>query len=230
MKGAAVTSNALQPVKQSSIESTGSGAVQVKVTLDDPIVKRLFRPFIHADFQPDPVQKTSKGEPLPPQIDKAEHKWLYEHAIMFGLHPERDLNIPPLPKADIVRSLDSFEDDGDELLDEPIDKRLAAELQRFAEKRREKEDRQRKRQQKQNERLLKEGKVTQEELDEQEAVEYEKPYLPLKLRPQQDQLRYKNDKLRTVEHYMSRMDKTIADWRQRRREQRLKIKESKKAL
>ena len=121
-----------------------------KLSPADPSVKRLFRPFIAADF----VSTTDvKGNRVPAIISKSEHEWLFRNALLFGLDPKKDLNIPPVQR---------FQ------LDEGIDKRMKMQLAEYEQKRISKETRQRGREEKQVLRQLQEGIVTEEEVLERE--------------------------------------------------------------
>ena len=180
---------------------------------DGEIARKLFRPFIHADFHPD--------KSLPARIGIDEHKWLRKHALMFGLDPERDLNIPPLPVSE-------------QYVQTPIDERLTAELARFEMKRKEKHERNLKRQEKQQMRLVADGKLTQEELEEQrqqqDSIEYEQPYLPLRLRSRIERQQYTDNKLKSIEKRMDGMPALIQDWKKRRHEFRQTVKSQNKNI
>lgn len=179
---------------------------------DHPIVKRLFKPYIPADFD------HPKGE--------EDLKWLHHHAYLFGLHPVKDMKLPDLAPEKVM----------------PLDARYAASLKYAEDVRSRKQQRQldtelRKRRKllakklrinlvddartirDELEQLKTTGKVINEDDDsyEEEESQDKKKYLPLRLRSLEEQEAYREQKRVTIAQLMTGMDERIREHRERRR-------------
>jgi hypothetical protein len=184
-----------------------------KLSPDHPIVRRLFRPFIHADFISQGVD--AKGNPLPPNVPYSELEWLHKHAYLFGLHPERDLHLPPLNPP----------------TNEPLDRRVAADLARIEARRQRHLQLHDRRLEKQRLQMIKQKSMTFEELEEAlERDEEEKASWKLPLRFQSSEYRreMEEQRVKTIGELMADMPRRIEEYRERRRQLRRKYKEAKK--
>ena len=220
----------------------------MELSADDPIVQRLFQPWIPSDFEEEEEPSAGSGSPSPSAnaspspntsgspsprpraagTTKAEElRWLRQHAVLFGLDPERDLQLPTSPATPAP----------------PLDGRYAAQLEHVREIRAKKDQRRLEKELKQREQQLNKLKGKPKQLAQQLAQQQQanahqndddedqdnedssstsskKEYLPLTLRSRAEREAYGERKRATIQDLMEDMDERIAAWKLERRETR----------
>lgn len=176
---------------------------------DHPFVKKLFRPYIAADFESQGVDQN--GNPLKPLVSQKELKKLRQTAYLFGLDPSDDLNLPAPKEKKKIKVLD---------------KRMETELARIAAIKAEKKERKMEQLEKKRIRQLQKGEITwddiereDKEMEDEEMVDDIKA-LPLRLRSREYRENYEKNKLEFIQTMMRDMDKKLEEMKQRRRELR----------
>jgi hypothetical protein len=174
-------------------------ADRVKVlSRKDPIVSRLFRPYIASDFVSSGLDENSKA--IPPLISQDELRWLRKTAYLFGIRPE-DLNLPE----PAVRHEHS-----------PLDRRTIEDLARFEQKRKEKEERVLRRLEKKNETSS----------NPQAVVTIEEPVMlkPMRFMSKSEREEFEAERLKVIEKNMANMEAKVEKWKEQRRAKRHEAK------
>jgi hypothetical protein len=187
-------------LSSSALATTTTATRITTLARDDPLVKKLFRPYIAADFE--------GPEPL---ISQTELRDLRRLAMQFGVDPTA-LNLPeptdPLPiQVDDKRRMIEMA-------------RLTAIHKKKMEKKREKIDSEREQQ-------LKQRRLSPDEIDRdyrERVAEWEDELqtiqLPLRLRSKAEQEEYWAKKRGVVSGLMEGMDKRLAEARTKRVDRR----------
>lgn len=174
----------------------------------------MFQPFMVRDFLP---QLSSDGKTVSVKYSQYQLMQLRATALEFGLDPSRDLNLPPLQVTQAS---------------EQVDVRRQVGLARHQSNLFAQQERKRNRLSRKHKRMLMEGKITPAEIDQEvreleaEFMEAEGRNTPLMLLSQDARSQYEQQKLKVVTHHMKRMDTVLQEWRNRRRNARIKQRDA----
>ncbi len=193
--------------------------------------RRLFRPFLASDFQ--------NG-----LISPKEHETLYRTALLFNLHPTRDLNIPP---PSLTSNQTSPNEIGMVAMERERGRRFMLDMADRILKKRASEERKRTKE------LLNERKVAhrhakagpvlraQDKLnraqrlgisqsasnsaDDEDEETPKKEKLPLRMLTNAERFEYEEARHKTIQELVNGMDEHIRVWREKRRQARLSQKQ-----